>query len=379
MQYVQRDTGLDMSTTTNDNDKMDLNYAAVLGAVITGNGYAQVTEWTSAMDISFMSERKYQKIEEKVGNDIISTAEATMKEAIDEEKEAAFKRGDVDTDGFALITVVTDGVWGKRSYGNGNFSSMVGCATIIGFHTKKVLWMDVKNKYCLVCVRNATKKKSVPEHLCNANYKGSSTGMEHTILVEGFKACETLHKVRFHKFIADGDSNVYRKLLDARPYINLHIEKIECRNHLFRNYRKKMISAAKNTKIPIKSRKLIGQHMLRIQSGIKRAIAYHKNEDLSFKDRLKKLRTDIGNAPYHTLGDHTNCDDYFCKSKSDTCKDKVNELKTNGTFTEIEKSISRLVTNAESLLYDVDSNIVEKFNSIIAKFVGGKRVNYAGG
>lgn len=138
-----------------------------------------------------------------------------------------------------------------------------------------------------------------------------------------------------------------------------------------------MISAAINTKIPIKSRTLIGQHMLRIQSGIKRAIAYRKNEDLSFKDRLKKFRTDIENAPY--LGDHTNCDDYFCKSKSDTCKDKVNELKTNGTFTEIEKSISRLVTNAESLLYDVDSNIVEKFNSIIAKFVGGKRVNYAGG
>lgn len=50
--------------------------------------------------------------------------------------------------------------------------------------------------------------------------------MEHTILVEGFKACETLHKVRFHKFIADGDSNVYCKLLEARPYINLHIEKM---------------------------------------------------------------------------------------------------------------------------------------------------------
>lgn len=108
---------LDMSTTTNDNDKMDLNYAAVLGAVITGNGYAQLAEWTSAMDIPFMSEWKYQKIEEKVGNDIISTAETTMKEAIDEEKEAAFKRGDVDTDGFALITVVTDGVWARDHTG----------------------------------------------------------------------------------------------------------------------------------------------------------------------------------------------------------------------------------------------------------------------
>lgn len=32
--------------------------------------------------------------------------------------------------------------------------------------------------------------------------------------------------------------------------------------------------------------------------------------------------------------------------------------------------------HASSLIYDVDNNIVEQFNSIISKFIGGKRINY---
>lgn len=209
-----------MSNTKNEADKMDLNYAAIFSTVVTGKGYSQIDEWTSALNIPFMSERKYRIIEKKVGIDIVSTADKAMKDAIEEEKKVAMLTGNVDSDGYPLITVVTDGLWGKLSYGNGNFSSLVGCASIVGAYTKKVLWMDIKNKYCLICTGSITKSIPIPSHKCNANYTGSSTGMEHTILVEGFKACEATHKVRFNKFIADGDSNVYRKLLDARPYSN---------------------------------------------------------------------------------------------------------------------------------------------------------------
>lgn len=33
--------------------------------------------------------------------------------------------------------------------------------------------------------------------------------------------------------------------------------------------------------------------------------------------------------------------------------------------------------NAESLLYNVDTDAAETYNSVVAKFVGGKRVNYS--
>jgi hypothetical protein len=44
------------------------------------------------------------------------------------------------------------------------------------------------------------------------------------------------------------------------------------------------------------------------------------------------------------------------------------------TMNTILRSLARHCSN---LLQDVESNIVESFNSIIPKFIGGKRINYA--
>jgi len=63
----------------------------------------------------------------------------------------------------------------------------------------------------------------------------SSAGMETSIAVKGFRKSEEIYGLRYHKLIADGDSSVYKKILDARPYKNITVEKVECRNHLLRN------------------------------------------------------------------------------------------------------------------------------------------------
>lgn len=44
---------------------------------------------------------------------------------------------------------------------------------------------------------------------------------------------------------------------------------------------------------------------------------------------------------------------------------------------EINNTVNRLVLNSESLILDVDNNICEQFNSIINKYIGGKRVNFS--
>lgn len=64
--------------------------------------------------------------------------------------------------------------------------------------------------------------------------------MEADIIVEGFKRSLEMHGLIYHKLIGDGDSSVYRRILETRPYGNLIVEKIECKNHLLRNFSKKL-------------------------------------------------------------------------------------------------------------------------------------------
>lgn len=54
--------------------------------------------------------------------------------------------------------------------------------------------------------------------------------METSIIVDGFLQDEKLYGVRYNKKIANGDSSVYKKILEMRPYKNLNVLKIECRN-----------------------------------------------------------------------------------------------------------------------------------------------------
>lgn len=87
----------------------------------------------------------------------------------------------------------------------------------------------------------------------------------------------------------------------------------------------------------------------------------------------------MANAPFHRLGQHTNCDSYFCNgSNLQNTLNLVPEAEKNGIMSEIQNIMSRLITNSESLLENKNNNICEQFNSIINKHTGGKRVNFSG-
>lgn len=64
--------------------------------------------------------------------------------------------------------------------------------------------------------------------------------MESDIIVEGFKNSMKMHGLRYMYLVGDGDSSVYKRLLELRPYGNQLVKKIECRNHLLRNFSKKI-------------------------------------------------------------------------------------------------------------------------------------------
>lgn len=56
-----------------------------------------------------------------------------MKKAAQEEAEIARSIGDVDKDGFPLVTVVADCTWGKRSYKN-KYNSLSGTVSNFTCH-----------------------------------------------------------------------------------------------------------------------------------------------------------------------------------------------------------------------------------------------------
>lgn len=77
--------------------------------------------------------------------------------------------------------------------------------------------------------------KETSPHTCCKNYEGPSTGMESTILVEGFQQSVEMHGMRYLFFIGDGDSSVYSKLREKVSYGHM-IKKTECKNHVIKNY-----------------------------------------------------------------------------------------------------------------------------------------------
>lgn len=69
-------------------------------------------------------------------------------------------------------------------------------------------------------------------------------------------------------FIGDGDSSVHKILNDA--FIYKTITKIECRNHLIRNFGTKLIGIV--TKFNVRNRKRVSPEVQRIQIAIRCAV-----------------------------------------------------------------------------------------------------------
>lgn len=55
----------------------------------------------------------------------------------------------------------------------------------------------------------------------------------------------------------------------------------------------------------------------------------------------------------------------------------VDELKRFGIWNDITYAKNLLSYHTESLMYNFNNNAAELYNSILAKFIGGKRVNFS--
>lgn len=70
-----------------------------------------------------------------------------MIDAGQKERSLAIENGDVTSDGTPFITVVVDGGWSHRSHGH-RYDAKSGVSCVTGLRTKKLLHLDIRNKYC---------------------------------------------------------------------------------------------------------------------------------------------------------------------------------------------------------------------------------------
>jgi hypothetical protein len=128
-----------------------------------------------------------------------------------------------------------------------------------------------------------------------------------------------------------------------------------------------------------KWRKVLENSTMKFRNAVTKAIEFRKNESTSMTQKIRDLRNDILNIPSHVFGEHKRCAEigYFCNGTlKDGEQNIVPQLTELGLFEKLEVAITHLSIFCESLLYNVNSNSVESYNSIISKFIGGKRINF---
>ncbi|XP_041988658.1 uncharacterized protein LOC121740029 [Aricia agestis] len=343
------------------------NKAFVWGTLTAGSYYSQSAHITNLMDIPTMSPNKFRKTEKILGDVWQDHLTKEIKRNGELEKALALGKQHIDEDGVPFVTVYVDGGWPKRSYGH-DYSSASGMACIIGKETKKCLFIGIKNKYCYHCHIYEKTNEPVPEHTCFRNYEGPSTGMESTILIEGFQKSQEMHGIKYLQFVGDGDSSVFAQLREKVSY-GQQIKKIECKNHVIKNYTGALYKILANTKLPLLGRKILKPKVQKL-TAVARKIIIHGDRNT--------FREDLNNGPSHVFGCHKDCKEYYCRfiNSDEKDTDLSQELKTKApTVWALICAAKEAVMSKCHRLSNDTTNVVENFMSVLSKFICGKRLN----
>ncbi|XP_060859259.1 uncharacterized protein LOC132936536 [Metopolophium dirhodum] len=183
------------------NSEMNINNAAVNACQAIGIGHTQLAELSGFLDLPALSSTGFLRVQTEVAEIVHATAWDEMKKAGEEERRLAIESGNLDVDGIPIITVVADGQWSKRSYKT-KYDALSGAASIIGYRTQKVLFVGIRNKYCIICQKSSSMKdKEKPVHTCFLNWKKASTCMEADGVLQGFSNSVEMHGLKYNCLI----------------------------------------------------------------------------------------------------------------------------------------------------------------------------------
>lgn len=202
--------------------------------------------------------------------------------------------------------------------------------------------------------------------------------METSVIVEGFRQSEEYGLV-YKNYIGDGDSSVFARIQEGYKH-GRYVQKVECANHVTRALNDNLHKLAENTTYPLSSRQLLSKpaegdtisRLERIVKGVRTAI---KEAGVSSNQTVNsQLSSDIRNAPDHVFGNHTRCRE-FCKRK-DRNEENVLSNIDKDFLLKIRQCLGNVEKKANSLASNQTTNIAERYMGLVAKFTGGKRVNF---
>ncbi|XP_022178013.1 uncharacterized protein LOC111039042 [Myzus persicae] len=181
---------------------LPINKAIISGCQAIGIGHTQMSEFAAFLEMPSLSCTGFVKLQSVVANSIHDSAWEEIRKAGEEEKRIALECGSIDSDGIPMCTVVADGQWSKRSYKT-KYDALSGAVAIIGLKTQKILFIGIKNKYCVICQKSATKNEIASKHECFMNWTKSSTSMEADGVVEGFMNSIKMHGLKYNRLIGN--------------------------------------------------------------------------------------------------------------------------------------------------------------------------------
>jgi len=158
--------------------------------------------------------------------------------------------------------------------------------------------------------------------------------METDIILEGFKQAERNHRVRYIRFVGDGNSSVFPTLIAEVPGWGRAIQKVECTNHAWKCYRANLEKLVQENPAYKGKGGLTRRMRQRLTSAARCAIKMHSQEP-NKKEAIKKLQADLRNGPYHCFRIHCHCSPEFCTTS------RENQQQDEGTS-------EQGVANAES-------------------------------
>lgn len=78
-----------------------------------------------------------------------------------------------------------------------------------------------------------------------------------------------------------------KRLKEIMPYgYSRVVQKVECRNHLLRNYCQKITALTKKAEYPSRIRNYIASNAMRFRIAITKSIAHHKDGDGAVSDKI---------------------------------------------------------------------------------------------
>lgn len=206
-----------------------INFQTVLAFREIGKGHEPMKTFNACMNMPRpMTEKNIASINERLFNAYEAVAEKCLLTAATEVRKTPLtKEAEI-----VNCQVAIDGTWQKR--GHASLNGVVVATSDDG----KVLDFKVLSKHCKSC-QVWSSKEGTPEyekwktsHKCKINHKRSAGAMESAGAIAIFEQSISKYKLRYLKYIGDGDTGSFNKVVEARPYGDILPEKLECVGHV---------------------------------------------------------------------------------------------------------------------------------------------------